>query len=80
MTPSVKLIDGQLVVTWPDPAPAHFEIASDLFTALVDEINTHRGHRRNIAGLLRQLADRLDGAPATVPTGSPAVLSTVDPG
>lgn len=96
MTPAVRLVDGQLVIEWPDPTPSTFEIASDLFSALVDEINTHRRNAgtvaRNaaaVAAVLRsvstttgELADRLAvvAPPVDVPAGSPAVLSTITPG
>jgi len=33
---------GLLVVDWPDPRPESFVIGSDLFGAIVNELNAHR--------------------------------------
>jgi hypothetical protein len=40
--PNVRLVEGTLVIEWPDPRPDHFQIDSSLFAAIISELNEHR--------------------------------------
>lgn len=41
-SPVVVEVNDQLVIEWPDPKPTSFEIASEVFEALIDEVNSLR--------------------------------------
>jgi hypothetical protein len=37
--PTVREIDGRLVIDWPDPRPRSFEITAEAFEALIARAN-----------------------------------------
>lgn len=38
-TPTVREVDGRLVIDWPNPKPRSFEITAEGFQELVDRVN-----------------------------------------
>jgi hypothetical protein len=39
IAPTVSVVDGTLVIDWPDPSPRSFEITAEAFEGLVDRAN-----------------------------------------
>jgi hypothetical protein len=59
IAPLVRSVGGRYLIEWPSPRPDSFSISSELFEALVEQLNDARNVVDEVAAIRREVGELL---------------------